>query len=103
MGTWSVYPLLCSSHGLLSWTADNIGVRVFPILCFFATVADVIAVVTNTEELSSVTARSSGAQIMKRDLTVADDSGCSVRCTLWQAEVSRHLSLGVVCAAILET
>lgn len=47
---------------------------------------DVIGVVTSTEDLSSVTARSSGAQIMKRDLTIADDSGCSVRCTLWQAE-----------------
>eukprot|EP00117_Sycon_ciliatum_P047689 scpid61187/ scgid34036/ Replication protein A 70 kDa DNA-binding subunit; Replication factor A protein 1; Single-stranded DNA-binding protein len=47
---------------------------------------DILGVVISAEELSSVTAKSSGQQITKRDLTIADDTGVSMRCTLWQNE-----------------
>lgn len=49
---------------------------------------DVIGVIREVGELGSITTKTTGKTLSKRDLTIGDTSGCSIRVTLWgtQAE-----------------
>lgn len=49
---------------------------------------DVIGVVKSTGDISTIVARATGKELTKRDVTLVDDSACSISCTLWgkQAE-----------------
>jgi len=50
---------------------------------------DIIGVVKDFQPVTSLTAKSSGRELFKRDLTVVDDSGVAVRLTLWGAEAQK--------------
>ncbi len=49
---------------------------------------DVIGVVKSASDCSTIVARASGKELIKREITLVDDSACSITCTLWgkQAE-----------------
>lgn len=49
---------------------------------------DVIGVIREASDLGSITTKTTGKTLSKRDLTIGDTSGCSIRVTLWgtQAE-----------------
>jgi replication factor A1 len=51
-------------------------------------VVDVIGVVTERGDLVQITSKATQKQLVKRDIVLADDSGCAIRVTLWgrQAE-----------------
>eukprot|EP01113_Clastostelium_recurvatum_P027557 TRINITY_DN3326_c0_g1_i3.p1 TRINITY_DN3326_c0_g1~~TRINITY_DN3326_c0_g1_i3.p1 ORF type:complete len:672 (-),score=130.92 TRINITY_DN3326_c0_g1_i3:37-2010(-) len=44
---------------------------------------DVVGIVSNSQALGSITARNSGQQISRRNITLIDTSGCSIDMTLW--------------------
>ena len=50
---------------------------------------DVVGVVTDFTGVSSLTAKASGRELFKRDVTLVDDSGVAVRLTLWGADAQR--------------
>lgn len=49
---------------------------------------DIIGIVKSCSELSSITVKSTGKELTKREINVVDDSNCAINCTLWgkQAE-----------------
>uniref|UniRef100_A0A1I8HTM7 Replication protein A subunit n=2 Tax=Macrostomum lignano TaxID=282301 RepID=A0A1I8HTM7_9PLAT len=47
---------------------------------------DVCGVVHETHDVQTIVGKTSNREIAKRDLTLVDSSGCSVRCTLWGDE-----------------
>lgn len=49
---------------------------------------DIIGVVKSSSECSTITAKATGREIIKREINLVDDSSCSINCTLWgkQAE-----------------
>jgi replication factor A1 len=51
-------------------------------------IIDVIGVVKSCGECSTIVAKASGKELIKREIQLVDDSNCSVSCTLWgkQAE-----------------
>ena len=48
---------------------------------------DVIGVVKSTGDISTIVARATGKELTKRDVTLVDDSACSISCTLWGKQV----------------
>lgn len=48
--------------------------------------ADVIGIATQINEVSTITAKATGKQVVKRELTIQDKSGASTRLTLWGAD-----------------
>ena len=48
-----------------------------------------IGVVKTTNDLTSVKSRATQKEIMKRDITIVDEGECSIRLTLWGAEVQK--------------
>lgn len=49
---------------------------------------DIIGIVKSCSELSTITVKSTGRELIKREINIVDDSNCAVNCTLWgkQAE-----------------
>ncbi|KAI9207538.1 uncharacterized protein BJ171DRAFT_439195 [Polychytrium aggregatum] len=66
-------------------------------------IADILGVVTDLGSVATITSKNSNKDITKRDITLVDDSGYSVRCTLWgqQAEAfsANHGSVVLIKAA----
>ncbi len=51
-------------------------------------IQDIVAIVHETGELTSIVAKTSQRELQKRDLGLVDDSGCLVRLTLWGNEAA---------------
>lgn len=51
-------------------------------------IVDVLAIVKSAADCSTIVARATGKELIKREITLVDDSACSITCTLWgkQAE-----------------
>lgn len=51
-------------------------------------IVDVIAIVKSASDCSTIVAKASGRELIKREIMLVDDSACSISCTLWgkQAE-----------------
>lgn len=49
---------------------------------------DIVAIVHETGDLTTITTKSSQREMQKRDLGLVDDSGCLIRLTLWGNEAA---------------
>lgn len=56
---------------------------------YFDISVDVIGVVKNCGEISTIIGKQSQKEITKRDLQIVDQSGMSVNVTLWGVDVSK--------------
>ena len=54
------------------------------------TMIDVVAVVKEVGECSSITTRTKQQQLSKRELVIVDDSQCSIRLTLWAQRAEEY-------------
>ncbi|GJJ12350.1 hypothetical protein Clacol_006591 [Clathrus columnatus] len=64
------------------------------------TTCDVIAIAKETHDLSEITSKSTGKTIPKRELTLVDRSGFSVRLTLWGEQAKKYSTTGQPVVAI---
>lgn len=64
------------------------------------TTCDVIAIAKEAHDLSEITAKSTGKTIPKRELTLVDKSGFSVRLTLWGEQAKKYSASGQPVLAI---
>lgn len=51
---------------------------------------DVVGVIAETGDLGSIVTKTTGKTLSKRDLTMVDASGCSIRVTLWGAQAENY-------------
>ncbi|KAM7537813.1 hypothetical protein Aperf_G00000060350 [Anoplocephala perfoliata] len=54
--------------------------------CNPGTYVDIVGIVHETSDLTTITVKSSNRDVQKRELGIVDDSGCLVRLTLWGQE-----------------
>ena len=76
------------------WMEENYKTKVFYMVIqfmaklYFDISVDVIGVVKNCGEISTIIGKQSQKEITKRDLQIVDQSGMSVNVTLWGVDVS---------------
>eukprot|EP00042_Codosiga_hollandica_P049393 m.573309 g.573309 ORF g.573309 m.573309 type:complete len:407 (+) comp57876_c0_seq1:761-1981(+) len=55
---------------------------------------DIIAVITDVGVLGSITKKADNSEVSKRELTLLDESGASIRCTIWDKSAENFESDG---------
>jgi replication factor A1 len=50
---------------------------------------DVIGVVKSTSDVTTITVKSTGKELAKREICIVDDSNCAINVTLWGSQVKR--------------
>jgi len=53
----------------------------------FASFKDVIGIVKSVGELSNIVMKSTGKDLLKREIQIVDDSNCAINATLWGKQV----------------
>ncbi|PAA58299.1 hypothetical protein BOX15_Mlig021815g1, partial [Macrostomum lignano] len=88
--TQNEYEMVLSSESQLQQCDDADAAAVPEMKFNFVPIAqlfvDVCGVVHETHDVQTIVGKTSNREIAKRDLTLVDSSGCSVRCTLWGDE-----------------
>jgi replication factor A1 len=53
----------------------------------FASFKDIIGIVKSVGELSNIVVKSTGKDLLKREIQIVDDSNCAINATLWGKQV----------------
>ena len=48
---------------------------------------DVIGIIKSCGDLSTIIVKATNKELLKREITLVDDSNCSISCTLWGKQV----------------